>query len=129
MPYSWRLCVINTPENMVPFPKPPNYNPEDFEVLRRYTVSLGQPTLADIVSELEYNGEIIPCIMSICFTVDLLHAGYPANASRPMRYDLCESGGSAVSSDEPTPIYAQYIVGNRAARRAVADRVRHIVGR
>jgi hypothetical protein len=36
MVYSFRLCVTKDPENRVPFPKPANYDPARFEVVRRY---------------------------------------------------------------------------------------------
>ncbi len=34
--YCFRMCLSNHPENMVPFPKPENYNPERYELLARY---------------------------------------------------------------------------------------------
>lgn len=108
MPMSYRLCVTNDKNNQVPWPQPDNYNPDDFEILRRYATSLGSPSVGDLVSELNYNG-------------------YPSNANRSMRYDLCESGGSAVSTDEPTSIYGDYILGNRTERKAVAAKVKYWV--
>jgi hypothetical protein len=33
--YCFRLCMSNHPENRVPFPKPENYNPENYELLGR----------------------------------------------------------------------------------------------
>ncbi|MDR1958259.1 MAG: FAD-dependent oxidoreductase, partial [Planctomycetaceae bacterium] len=33
--YCYRMCLTQNPENRVPFPKPENYNPEDYELLRR----------------------------------------------------------------------------------------------
>ena len=33
--YCFRLCMSNLPENRVPFPKPENYAPEDYELLGR----------------------------------------------------------------------------------------------
>lgn len=97
MPYSYRLCVTNDKSNQVPWPAPEGYNADDFEIVRRYATALGSPSIGDLVSELNYNG-------------------YPATDGRSMRYDLCESGGSAVSTDEPTAIYDDYIVGNRSVR-------------
>ncbi|MDF1743646.1 MAG: FAD-dependent oxidoreductase [Gimesia sp.] len=41
MVYSFRLCLTTDPENRVPFPKPANYDPTRFEVLRRYAKSKG----------------------------------------------------------------------------------------
>ncbi|MFK7777781.1 MAG: FAD-dependent oxidoreductase [Gimesia sp.] len=42
MVYSFRLCLTADPENRVPFPKPANYDPARFELLRRYTKSKGK---------------------------------------------------------------------------------------
>ncbi|GET28838.1 FAD-dependent oxidoreductase [Prolixibacter sp. SD074] len=33
--YCFRLCMSNLPENRVPFPKPENYDPKDYELLGR----------------------------------------------------------------------------------------------
>ncbi|MDP3180318.1 MAG: FAD-dependent oxidoreductase [Bacteroidota bacterium] len=33
--YCFRLCMSNHPDNRVPFPKPENYNPENYEILGR----------------------------------------------------------------------------------------------
>lgn len=113
MPMSFRLCVTTDANNSVPVPAPDGYNPGDFELLRRYTQALNQqkpsgPSLQDLVATYDYNG-------------------YPAGGSRSMRYDLCESGGSAVSTDEPTAIYDAYVTGNRSVRAAVIQRVKYWV--
>ena len=34
--YNYRLCVTKNESNMVPFPKPENYDPSDWELLRRW---------------------------------------------------------------------------------------------
>ena len=36
MSYNFRVCLTNNASNMVPLPKPPNYSPENFELLTRY---------------------------------------------------------------------------------------------
>ena len=36
MTYSFRLCLTTDPKNHVPMPKPDNYDPTRFEVIRRY---------------------------------------------------------------------------------------------
>lgn len=41
MVYSFRLCLTADPENRVPFPKPGNYDPARFEIMRRYVKSGG----------------------------------------------------------------------------------------
>lgn len=42
MVYSFRLCLTDDPDNRVPFPKPKNYDPARFEVVRRYVKSGGR---------------------------------------------------------------------------------------
>jgi hypothetical protein len=45
MVYSFRLCVTKDPAIRVPFPKPANYDPARFEVVRRYFVQEKRPHL------------------------------------------------------------------------------------
>lgn len=45
MIYSFRLCVTKDPSNRVPFPKPANYDPERFEIMRRYFAQEKRPHL------------------------------------------------------------------------------------
>ncbi len=45
MVYSFRLCVTKDAANRVPFPKPANYNPARFEILRRYFTQEKKPQL------------------------------------------------------------------------------------
>ena len=45
MIYSFRLCVTKDAANRVPFPKPANYDPERFEILRRYFAQEKRPHL------------------------------------------------------------------------------------
>jgi len=40
--YCFRLCLSKVEENQVPFPKPADYNPKQFELLRRYLVACEQ---------------------------------------------------------------------------------------
>ena len=42
MTYSFRLCLTEDPENRVPFPKPADYDPARFEVMRRYAKAGGR---------------------------------------------------------------------------------------
>ena len=35
MTYSFRLCLTTNPKNRVPMPKPANYDPARFEIVRR----------------------------------------------------------------------------------------------
>ncbi|MFN9371442.1 MAG: FAD-dependent oxidoreductase [Planctomycetaceae bacterium] len=34
--YNFRMCLTDAPGNRIPFPKPPNYRRENYELLRRY---------------------------------------------------------------------------------------------
>ncbi|MFC3771553.1 FAD-dependent oxidoreductase [Paenibacillus sp. GCM10012303] len=34
--YNFRICLTNVPDNRLPFPEPPGYDPDRFELLRRY---------------------------------------------------------------------------------------------
>ena len=45
MIYSFRLCVTKDAANRVPFPKPANYDPARFEVVRRYFAQEKRPHL------------------------------------------------------------------------------------
>ena len=45
MVYSFRLCVTKDAANRVPFPKPTKYDPERFEVVRRYFAKEKRPVL------------------------------------------------------------------------------------
>ncbi len=45
MVYSFRLCVTKDAANRVPFPKPANYDPARFEVVRRYFAREKKPHL------------------------------------------------------------------------------------
>jgi hypothetical protein len=109
MPYSYRACMIQVSTGLSsPVPMPEGYNRDTFELLGRYTVSLNGPTLGSLVGLYEYNG-------------------YPANKTFPMKYDLCESGDSAVSTDEPSVLYTQYVTANRAQRKVIAQKIKNWV--
>ena len=42
MVYSFRLCLTEDPKNRAPFPKPSNYDPARFEIMRRFAKSGGR---------------------------------------------------------------------------------------
>ena len=42
MTYSFRLCLTDDPQNRIPMPKPKNYDPARFEVVRRFVKSGGK---------------------------------------------------------------------------------------
>ena len=39
--YGFRMCLTNVKANMLPFPKPPGYDPYRYELLKRYIAALG----------------------------------------------------------------------------------------
>ncbi|MCB1091903.1 MAG: FAD-dependent oxidoreductase, partial [Verrucomicrobiae bacterium] len=45
MVYSFRLCLTKDPKNRVPFPEPTRYDPDRFEVIRRYYQQEKRPIL------------------------------------------------------------------------------------
>lgn len=42
MPFSYRSCLTQEADNALPFPQPPGYSAEDFEIVRRYVASFNQ---------------------------------------------------------------------------------------
>ena len=48
MTYSFRLCLTADPDNRVPMPKPDNYDPARFEIVRRYLKARGNSVGIDL---------------------------------------------------------------------------------
>ncbi|MBI3118007.1 MAG: FAD-dependent oxidoreductase [Candidatus Hydrogenedentes bacterium] len=48
--YNFRLCLSNNRENQVPFPKPSNYDPARYELLRRYLQAKPDIAIKDVLS-------------------------------------------------------------------------------
>ncbi|HET6823427.1 MAG TPA: FAD-dependent oxidoreductase [Anaerolineales bacterium] len=44
--YCFRLCLTDRPENRLPFPKPVNYDPNQFELLKRFLLKAGPQFVA-----------------------------------------------------------------------------------
>ncbi len=44
--YCFRLCLTDRPENRLPFPRPEDYDPRDYELLRRYLAAAGSGVTA-----------------------------------------------------------------------------------
>ncbi len=49
--YCFRMCLTNNPENRMPFPKPANYNADEFELLLRY-LNAGHWTVMKLSKEM-----------------------------------------------------------------------------
>jgi len=52
--YGFRMCLTNVPGNILPFPKPANYNPYRYELLKRYIAALQEtqghaPTMKELM--------------------------------------------------------------------------------
>lgn len=52
--YGFRMCLTNVPGNILPFPKPANYNPYRYELLKRYIAALEKaeghpPTMKELM--------------------------------------------------------------------------------
>jgi len=104
MGYSYRLCVTTNSKNKAPFPKPNNYNAEDFQLLQRYMDAL--------VSSGKYpNGPPFTYL----FGVYNYRSYPPAN-----KWDLCDSDNSAVTSDAVW-LNQGYVNSSYANRESIAD--------
>jgi len=82
MSYNFRVCLTNTPSNMVPLPKPANYDEKDFELLRRY-LAVDAIDHALHISECPGHHRQAGCGMFIMRTL-----GLPANITDPNKLDL-----------------------------------------
>lgn len=48
--YNFRICMCNRKDNQVPFPKPANYDPHRYELLKRYLQAAPDLTLDQIIN-------------------------------------------------------------------------------
>ncbi len=102
MAYSFRACITNNVENSVPFPKPPNYNPEDFELSRRLN-------LDDIANNRTIRLPWIPYDYS----------NYPSDIVKAQKYDAC--CGSAPIGIDAVGLAVGYATANRTQRKQYYD--------
>lgn len=121
MPFSYRCCLTRNTSNQVAFTPPPNYNADDFEILRRYVNAFNHtkwptgPTLGDLVGLYDYGGPI----------------PYPFSGVN-MKIDLCEGGSgdhgqtSPITTDQPD-INDGYVTANRSTRAIIANTIRYYV--
>lgn len=47
--YNFRMCLTEVKENQVPFPRPPNYNPDRYELLARLLKAMGNVKIRDVM--------------------------------------------------------------------------------
>lgn len=103
-PLNSRLCITKDKNNSVPWPRPARYDPAQFELLVRWAEMQGEGrTISDFAGVYPYYG-------------------YPASPSRPMKYDLCENG--ALSTDQPSHLYTEYVTATYARRAEIRATVR-----
>ena len=104
MPSSYRLCITKNVSNSVPWPRPANYDAAQFELLIRWAEMKGEgSSLSSFVAAYDYYG-------------------YPASPTRAMKYDLCENG--ALSTDQPSHLYTEYVTASYARRGEIRGIVR-----
>ena len=106
MGYSYRLCITPTQHKQAPFVKPENYDPNNFVILQRYINSL-------IDSGKHPSGPPFDVLVDI-----LYYRGYPYGD----KYDMCDSFGSAFTSDAVN-INRNYVNGTTEDRRHIAQSV------
>ena len=103
MPSSYRLCLTKDKATAIPWPKPASYDVAQFELLVRWAIMQGNASIEAFVATYPYYG-------------------YPATATRPMKYDLCENG--ALSTDQPSHLYTEYVTATYARREEIRATVR-----
>jgi hypothetical protein len=104
MPSSYRLCITKNASNAAPWPRPAGYDAARYELLVRYAALRGAGArISDFVGVYPYYG-------------------YPAGSTRAMKYDLCENG--ALSTDQPSAIYTEYVSASYARRVEIRQEVR-----
>ena len=107
MAYSFRVCLSKNTSNMVPVKQPQGYNPDDFELQRRYLqaeVKAGK----DPHKPWGY----------------LVYKAYPSS-KKDMKYDAC-CGMSPVGIDA-VGLAVGYSNGTRAQRKEIYDKHRYYV--
>jgi hypothetical protein len=110
MAYSYRVCWTKDPYNKVAVPKPTKYNPDDFEVARRY-----------IQDQLAANQTIsYPWSNLVYRSYDKITAN-----NTLAKLDAC-CGLGAVGIDVPG-LGKEYPLASRTERKAIADRHRYYV--
>ena len=106
MAYSFRVCLTKDSNNIVPLKKPPEYDPKDFELQRRY-----------LLAQIAANDSI-----SMPWGYSAFKA-YPS--SKPMKYDAC-CGSSSVGIDA-AGLAVGYASATRAQRKEIYDEHRYYV--
>ncbi|KAJ9456662.1 hypothetical protein DIPPA_00257 [Diplonema papillatum] len=108
MGFSFRPCVTNNQSNRVPFPIPANYSAADFELMRRY---LNAKASAGDTQKFNQIFGVLP------------YRSYPPAD----KWDLCDSGGTPVTSDVVDGTIAPYMNGTHTDRAEVYDGVKYYV--
>ncbi len=106
MAYQYRVCVTKNKSNAVPIPKPPGYDPEDFELVRR-----------QVLAELKATGKVIDDPWG-----NMVYSGY-AQVVKAMKFDVC-CGGAPVGI-EAVGLERGYATGNRTRRAEIAAEIKY----
>eukprot|EP00054_Salpingoeca_dolichothecata_P030310 m.245454 g.245454 ORF g.245454 m.245454 type:complete len:762 (-) comp26635_c0_seq16:2085-4370(-) len=106
MGFSFRLCITNNKSNQAPFLAPPNYSPEDFELMRRMFTSQSK---SHIASKLPFNS--------------LNFRSYPPGN----KFDVCDNGDGTPISTDAAGLNVGYVTGTDAERQVIYDQHRYYV--
>ena len=99
MGYSYRLCITNNKANSVPFPVPQSYDPQDWELLRRYydAMAAASKTVSAPFGALGYSG-------------------YPPKD----KFDMCDAGTVTSITTDAANLARGYPNGTSATRQLIA---------
>jgi hypothetical protein len=80
--YNFRVIMTDDPENQIPFPKPPDYDPKRFELLARLlkatTEAKGRPPkMGEVLSVLEIPNHKVDVNNNGAFSTDYIGASWP----------------------------------------------------
>ena len=106
MAYAYRVCITQNKSNSVPIPKPPGYDPQDFELVRR-----------EVLAELKATGKVSDTAWG-----NMVFNGYD-QVLKSMKYDAC-CGGAAVGI-EAVGLERGYATANRTRRAQIAAAIKY----
>lgn len=109
MGYSYRLCITKNEANKVPFPVPEKYNPQDFELIRRYYKEVLSQTGREVTTK-PYSA--------------LGYRGYPPGD----KFDVCDDGTVTPITTDKANGARGYPNGTLEARNKTAEQHKYYVG-
>ena len=108
MAYSFRACITTNPNNSVNYPKPPNYNPQDFELSQRLLLNV---IAANGKLQLPWN--------------NLQYMQYPSSVVKADKFDAC--CGMAPVGIDAVGLAVKYPNASRAQRKEIYDAHKYYV--